>query len=146
MKLTLTYSLLAAIATVINIAAQELSINLYSGPWAVGVAIFFGTGVGLVVKYVLDKKYIFNFRAQNKAHDGKTFILYTLMGVVTTAIFWGFEFGFDAIFNDKQWRYLGGIIGLAIGYYAKYQLDKRFVFNVDNCGVVASAAPNTSAK
>ena len=25
-------------------------------------------------------------------------------------------------------RYVGGVIGLAIGYWAKYRLDKRFVF------------------
>ena len=50
------------------------------------------------------------------------------MGLVTTVIFWGFEFGFDHLFETREMRYLGGIIGLAIGYYAKYQLDKRFVF------------------
>jgi hypothetical protein len=25
-------------------------------------------------------------------------------------------------------RYLGGIIGLSIGFYVKYQLDKKYVF------------------
>ena len=50
------------------------------------------------------------------------------MGLVTTAIFWGFEFTFDAIYQTKEMRYVGGVIGLAIGYYVKYQLDKRFVF------------------
>ena len=25
-------------------------------------------------------------------------------------------------------RYIGGVIGLAIGFYVKYQLDKKFVF------------------
>jgi len=53
---------------------------------------------------------------------------YTLTGVVTTAIFWGFEFGFDQIFQSKDMRYLGGLIGLAIGYWTKYRLDKRYVF------------------
>jgi putative flippase GtrA len=50
------------------------------------------------------------------------------MGVVTTAVFWGFEFGFDHLFGTREMRYAGGVIGLAIGYVAKYQLDKRFVF------------------
>ena len=50
------------------------------------------------------------------------------MGVVTTVIFWGFEFAFDAIWNSMEMRYTGGVIGLAIGYYVKYQLDKRYVF------------------
>jgi putative flippase GtrA len=54
--------------------------------------------------------------------------MYTLMGLVTTVIFWGFEFGFHHLFESKEMRYLGGVIGLAIGYFAKYLLDRRFVF------------------
>ena len=50
------------------------------------------------------------------------------MGVFTTLIFWSLEFGFTLLFQTKEMRYLGGIIGLAIGYFTKYQLDKRFVF------------------
>ncbi len=50
------------------------------------------------------------------------------MGLVTTMIFWGFEYGFHLIFESKKMRYFGGIIGLAIGYFIKYHLDKRFVF------------------
>ena len=44
------------------------------------------------------------------------------MGLATTVIFWGFE--------TKEMRYLGGIIGLAIGYLTKYHLDKRYVFRM----------------
>jgi putative flippase GtrA len=87
-----------------------------------------GTAVGLVIKYILDKKYIFQFRAKNISHDSFTFFLYTVMGIFTTIIFWGFEYAFDYIYDTKEMRYLGGIIGLAIGYYVKYKLDKRFVF------------------
>ena len=50
------------------------------------------------------------------------------MGVVTTVIFWGVEFGFQAMIGTREMRYLGGVIGLAIGYLAKYRLDKRFVY------------------
>ena len=50
------------------------------------------------------------------------------MGLATTVIFWGFEFGFQYLFATKEMRYLGGALGLAIGYVAKYLLDKRFVF------------------
>jgi preprotein translocase subunit SecA len=38
------------------------------------------------------------------------------------------EFGFDFLFGTKLMRYVGGVIGLAIGYAIKYQLDKRYVF------------------
>jgi putative flippase GtrA len=128
MKLALTYALLAMIATATNIGAQDLTVRLYSGAYAVLLSVAVGTGVGLIVKYVLDKRYIFRFRAKNVAHDSRTFVLYSLMGLATTVIFWGFEFGFNAVFQTKEMRYLGGIIGLAIGYLTKYHLDKRFVF------------------
>lgn len=128
MKRATLYAIFALIATGANIGAQEVSTRLYQGAFSLMVSIIFGTGVGLVVKYVLDKRYIFAFRAESVAHDGKTFLLYTLMGIVTTLIFWGFEFAFDHLFASKTMRYLGGIIGLAIGYLTKYQLDKRYVF------------------
>jgi putative flippase GtrA len=127
-KLAALYTLLAIVATIANIGSQDLAIRLYTGPAALPLSVFFGTAVGLVVKYVLDKRYIFAFRADNLAHDSRTFVLYTAMGLLTTTIFWGFEFAFHALFGSKEMRYLGGVIGLAIGYYAKYQLDRRFVF------------------
>lgn len=127
-KLALIYTLLAAIATLTNIGAQDLTVRIYTGNYAIALSIMAGTAVGLIVKYVLDKRYIFQFSARDAVHDGKTFVLYALMGVVTTAIFWGFEFSFEQFFATKEMRYLGGIIGLAIGYFAKYELDRRFVF------------------
>ncbi|MEW5755707.1 MAG: GtrA family protein [Pseudomonadota bacterium] len=128
MKLALKYTLFAIIATCVNIAAQDVSIRLYDQAYAVAFSVLVGTVAGLLVKYILDKKYIFNFRAQNIAHDTRTFMIYTLMGLATTVVFWGFEFGFDAMFQTKEMRYLGGIIGLAIGYLIKYRLDKHYVF------------------
>ena len=128
MKLAITYAILALIATAANIGTQDLATRIYTGSSSVFLSVLAGTGIGLIVKYVLDKRYIFKFRARDAAHDGKTFFLYTLMGLVTTVIFWGFEFGFDHLFQTREMRYLGGIIGLAIGYLAKYKLDKRFVF------------------
>ncbi|MDD2700462.1 MAG: GtrA family protein [Sideroxydans sp.] len=127
-KLAITYGILALIATAANIGTQDLAIRIYSGSFYILVSIITGTGVGLVVKYILDKRYIFRFRARNIAHDTQTFTLYTVMGLATTAIFWGFEFGFHHVFETKEMRYVGGIIGLCIGYLTKYHLDKRYVF------------------
>jgi putative flippase GtrA len=56
------------------------------------------------------------------------FTLYVTMGLVTTAILWGVEFGFNAIFGTAEARYIGGAMGLAIGYVIMYRLDKRYVF------------------
>jgi putative flippase GtrA len=128
MKLSITYAILALIATAANIGAQDLVVRACSAHFAVILSVAVGTGVGLILKYVLDKRYIFRFQARSVVHDSQTFALYTLMGLVTTVIFWGFEFGFDFLFQSKELRYLGGVIGLAIGYVAKYHLDKRYVF------------------
>ena len=130
-KLAINYAIFALIATAANIGSQDLVIRTYSGAFDILASVVVGTGVGLVVKYILDKRYIFRFRARNVAHDTQTFALYTVMGLATTVIFWGFEFGFHHIFETKEMRYLGGVIGLAIGYLTKYCLDKRYVFRAE---------------
>jgi putative flippase GtrA len=128
MKSTIVYVILALIATAANIGAQDLCIRIYIGADDILFSVAVGTGVGLVVKYILDKRYIFQFRARNALHDGQIFVLYSIMGLATTIIFWSFEFGFQHLFETKEMRYFGGVIGLGIGYLVKYQLDKCFVF------------------
>ncbi len=127
-KIALMYTIFALFATVANIGSQEIAITLYQGSFTIMLSILVGTAVGLVLKYWLDKRYIFKYQTQSIQHGSKTFTLYTIMGIVTTFIFWGFELAFDAIYGTKEMRYVGGVIGLAIGYYVKYQLDKRYVF------------------
>lgn len=127
-KIAVSYAFFALIATAANIGAQDLFVRIYRGDFHIVASIVVGTGVGLVVKYILDKRYIFRFQARSVAHDTQTFALYSIMGLVTTVVFWGFEFGFHHLFETREMRYLGGIIGLAIGYLTKYQLDKRYVF------------------
>lgn len=128
MQLVLLYSFFAGIATLANIGAQDITRRIYGGPWELLLSVFIGTGVGLVVKYLLDKKWIFRFKAENARHDATMFTLYVTMGLVTTAIFWGVEFGFNYAFGTTGARYAGACIGLAIGYVIKYRLDKRYVF------------------
>jgi len=122
------YVLFAIISTIVNLGFQYLSFLVYSGYLALYVAMFIGTLAGLILKYVLDKKYIFFHETKSKKEDGKKFLLYSLMGVFTTFIFWGFEIGFDYFLEAKNAKYIGGLIGLAIGYVVKYKLDKKFVF------------------
>jgi putative flippase GtrA len=128
MRIALKYTIFAIIATIANIGSQDISIRLYVGEHSLVVSVLIGTAVGLIVKYILDKKYIFQYQVKNVSHDTQTFALYTITGIITTAIFWGFEFGFNYLFLSKEMRYTGGIIGLAIGYFIKFQLDKRLVF------------------
>jgi len=122
------YAMFAALATAVNIGSQALVIWLYYGPYAVPLSILVGTAAGLPVKYVLEKLYIFSFESENLAHDSKMFALYSFMGVFTTALFWGVELAFHHLFGTDAMRYLGGVIGLSLGYIIKYHLDKRFVF------------------
>ena len=85
--MALKYTIFAILATLANIGSQDLAVRLYSGEYSILLSVFFGTGIGLVVKYILDKRYIFGFQARDLAHDSKTFVLYTLMGIITTVIF-----------------------------------------------------------
>lgn len=128
MRLVIVYALLAVIATAANIGAQDLALRIYGGAYAIGVSVLVGTLVGLLLKYVLDKRFIFGFQARSVGHDSKVFVLYAGVGGLTTLVFWGFEFSFHLMFGTREMRYLGGVIGLALGYLLKYQLDKRFVF------------------
>ena len=127
------YSFFALIATIINLFTQFISLAIYSQDFSLYIAMFFGTLTGLIAKYILDKKYIFYYVVKDKKEDSQKFILYSIMGVFTTLIFWGFEIGFDYIFDSEIAKYIGAIIGLSIGYITKYFLDKKFVFKGNVC-------------
>ncbi|MCB1744238.1 MAG: GtrA family protein [Gammaproteobacteria bacterium] len=129
MRIAVLYALFAMLATASNIGAQELSLRLYAGEHAITLSILVGTAVGLLTKFVLDKRYIFRHRSESMSADTRVFVLYTLTGIGTTAIFWGCELLFHLLFEGRAMRYLGGVIGLAIGYLIKYRLDRRFVFS-----------------
>jgi putative flippase GtrA len=128
MTLVVKYTFFAIIATAANILCQDAVNRLYHGQYDLYPSMFLGTLVGLVVKYLLDKKYIFFFKSKNLFQDGQKFFLYASMGVITTFIFWWVEVVFDYTFKTIPMRYIGAVIGLSIGYWMKYQLDKRFVF------------------
>ena len=127
-KITVLYTLFAVLSTAINIGSQILSIWIYEGPFSVEISILVGTAMGLPLRYFLEKRYIFNFTSKNLVHDGKLFVFYSAMGVITTLIFWGTEYAFHLIYDSDFMRYLGGVIGLSVGFYVKYQLDKKYVF------------------
>ena len=103
----------------------------WRGPLALTLAIGLGTAVGLVVKYLLDKRWIFFDRSSGAKAHARRFALYTLMGVATTAIFWGSEALAWWIWRTHVARETGAVLGLMVGYVAKYQFDRRFVFTPD---------------
>ena len=126
--LVIRYGSFAVIAVLSNLAAQRAVLALIGGEIGFILALGVGTAVGLVVKYLLDKRWIFHDRSAGMAAHGKRFSMYTLTGVVTTAIFWGTETAFWIAFEADIMREVGAVIGLSIGYVVKYNLDKRYVF------------------
>ena len=56
-KLTINYAVFVLIATAANIGAQDIVIRIYSGAFDIFASVIVGTGVGLIVKYILDKRY-----------------------------------------------------------------------------------------
>lgn len=126
--LLLKYSLFAMMSTIFNLLFQYFSFSIYKEFGAIYIALFVGTLAGLIVKYMLDKHFIFYHVTTSQTENVKSFGLYSLMGVFTTIIFWGTEISFDIIFDDENAKYIGGLIGLSIGYVIKYFLDKKYVF------------------
>ncbi len=126
--LVLRYALFAVIATLVNLGAQRAIFAMMTGDFRLPAALGIGTAAGLVTKYLLDKKWIFFDRARPIAEEGRTFTLYTLTGVGTTAIFWGSESLFWWAGGTRTAREIGAILGLTAGYVLKYRLDRRFVF------------------
>ena len=76
-KLAALYSAFAAISIAVNIASQNITLQILKTPalarlfkgmtsggdgTALWIAIFVGTATGLVTKYLLDKKYIFRYQ------------------------------------------------------------------------------------
>lgn len=127
-SIAIKYFIFAQLAMLANFGMQEATGQIYDGKHALGISLVVGTLTGLIVKYHLDKKYIFGFDASNLKQETRVFFLYAVVGLVTTLVFWGFELGFWHLFGTWQMRYVGGALGLFLGYAAKYQLDKRYVF------------------
>jgi len=124
--LILSYAGFAVVATFANLATQR--VVLAALPTGLLVALAAGTLVGLVVKYALDKTWIFAGARHDRAGEAGTFGLYAATGIVTTLIFWGFESAAWLIWHSHFAREAGAVTGLAIGYMVKYRLDRRFVF------------------
>lgn len=122
------YIIFAGFASIANLTAQAFVAWACEGPYAVEASLAIGTAIGAIVRYVFVKCKIFSFQSESLRHDGKLFIKYSFFGFFTTVLFWTVEIAFERIFGTNSMRYLGGAIGLIVGYVVKYYLDKRFVF------------------
>jgi len=126
--LVLRYAAFAAVSTLVNLSFQVLVKFAYHGPYSTTLAMVVGTVAGLIPKYLLDKWWIFNDQATGLESEARKFTLYVLLAVFTTCIFWVTEYLFDWLGGGGPLRYVGAIVGLGLGYWMKYRLDREFVF------------------
>lgn len=128
-SLVFRYAFFAFLAIVANLITQRFVLWFGENGLYFIVAMGMGTFVGLVLKYILDKRWIFMDHSTGiKAHSQR-FSLYTAMGLFTTILFWGSETLFWFLWKTNFMREIGAILGLTIGYLLKYNLDKRYVFD-----------------
>lgn len=142
----LIYMIFAAISIILNIGSQYIlrvilqsliprfaNEKLLSFEYWFLISLGFGTVIGFLFKFVVDKFVVFEEKlTDDKMADlqrtTKQITLYFSFAIFTTMIFWGFEFSFKIAFTGN-WYLVGGLIGLIIGYTVKFLLDRRFVFN-----------------
>jgi hypothetical protein len=127
MNIFVKYTLYCIVAILVNLATQRVSLDLIFIDHYF-LALLFGTVTGLITKYFLDKNYIFKDFDYSLINNSKQFSLYTFNGVFTTVIFWGSESLFYFVYATNFAREVGAVIGLSIGYFLKYRLDKKYVF------------------
>ncbi len=145
--IALRYLLFAVIAGAMNLGAQQIVFK-FSPLQPLALSILAGTGVGFAVKYLLDKRWIFYDGYHGPTHEARKIFLYGSFSVAMTLIFWGFEVGFLAAFGTTEAKYTGAVIGLAIGNFLKYRLDRAFTFgrNPGAVNVPGEAAPAEKAR
>jgi putative flippase GtrA len=92
------------------------------------VSVLFGTGVGFVLKYLLDKRWIFFDDYCGHSAELRKFVVYGLFRVGTTLLIWGMELGAWHLWQTTVAKYSGAVVGLSLGNRIKYLLDKHYVF------------------
>ena len=121
------YVAFAIVSVAVNLGTQEVVLRLVPSAGLAG-SIVAGTAVGFALKYVLDKFWIFHDDYQSSRSEARKVVLYGLFSIVTTLIFWGFELAFWTAWGTSTAKYTGAVVGLTIGYAAKFCLDRAFVF------------------
>ena len=129
----------AAICTGVNLGSQyilklflaqieALQITFFEQELYFLIQLGTGTILGFITKFILDKFVVFKEKQSDAKHTLKQILIYGILAVITTIIFWGFEFAFKFAFTFMHSELAGGFIGLVIGYTIKFFLDKKFVF------------------
>jgi putative flippase GtrA len=127
-SLAIKYLCFAALAIFANLGVQRIVFSTGDSHAIYVIAVVAGTAAGLLVKYLLDKTWIFYDLTSGLKGHSRIFSRYAMTGLLTTSIFWGCETVFWLIWETGFMRELGALTGLIIGYSIKYSLDSKFVF------------------
>ena len=128
MSIGFKYILFAILATTVNIFFQYLSFLLIEHKYELYIAMLNGTILGMILKYYLDKNFIFYY-VKKEFNNKNIFLLYIFTSIFTTIVFWAIELWFSYYVNINYSEYIGALVGLTLGYSLKYLLDKQLVFN-----------------
>jgi putative flippase GtrA len=123
------YGLFAALAMLANFISQALVLRLVGPSHGISISLLGGTLAGFFVKYALDKRFIFFDGFHSARHETMKLGLYGVTAILTTLVFWSLELGAWILWHTSFAKYVGGAIGLCIGYLTKYVLDRRYVFS-----------------
>ncbi|ACV69116.1 GtrA family protein [Desulfohalobium retbaense] len=127
-RFTLLYATFVAVGIVTNLGIQVTVAAALTTP----LKIYLGMGLGalgsMVVKFHLDRRYIFSCGPGSLRQKGRQFAFYSLFGVVNILCFWTAELTFHFLFQPAAMRYLGALLGLVVGHSLKYRMDKHLVF------------------
>src|SRR4051794_31140468 len=108
------YVCFAGLAAVANLATQAAVAR--AAPVAgIMASVAAGTVAGFVVKYWLDKRWVFLDAYDSHAAEVRKVFVYGISSVGTTLLFWGVELGFWFIWGTAEAKYLGALIGLSLG-------------------------------
>lgn len=121
----LLYYAFAFVAIGINVVVQRLFFLGLNHPNAILFAMPIGAGVALLVKYFLDRKYIFEVASSPNQRE---FFRYAISGGLITLIFFVVEYLIWSLYETALARDLGIFVGMMTGYALKYFFDRNFVF------------------
>ena len=114
----------ALFAAPVNLIGQHISLNYHENLF---LAVIVGSALALVFKYILDSSIVFDGK---KRSNLKTFLTYAFFGACITPIVWIVEVSFLNIFGTVFMRDIGALLGIALAYWIKYEMDKRYVFSI----------------
>ena len=121
------YVVFAFLAGACNLLSQAFASSV-SPAMPLMISIVFGTGIGFLTKYILDKRWIFYDPYQGHQSEARKLSIYGASGIVTTLVFWSVELSSWAVWHTSFAKFTGACVGLMLGNILKYNLDKRFVF------------------